>query len=546
MAEKQILTPDPAILITGLRDTGYELNTALADIIDNSVDANATIIDVAIRLLATGEPIVTIADNGCGMTKDELLDGMKYGSSSTRNKPATRLGKFGLGMKTASTAFCKKLSVISKANKADQFYKATWDLDKVARENTWEIDIAEEAEIEKQYLLLLNSIAKDGHGTLVVWEKVDRLSESKVLKQSTMDKKIIPSFREYASMIFHKFLDKENTAVKNITMRLNGQEIEPWDPFCLSEMRSDDSGTRLLLEANKNCTIILDNDKEQEAPFSLKGYVLPPRGDYSSPAAETNARLKNTMMGFYVYRENRMIAYADWLGTRSKEPHSTLCRIEFCFDHRLDSAFKIDVKKSRIALNPELGEWLYHWSAPVVAAAEQRYRRKTTEIINKAASDYHVNSDKNIQKHADDLISTVVSVSSEAPAADGTTKAYVKNSNTGDNPMAVKILIPSDDIPGVTVFVSDSINDGSLWCKTIKDGKHAVMLNVNHPFYQKVYVPNHKEYEAMCGLDAIFWALCESEWEQLNEERKKMWKHINRSISDKLGDLVENLDDPDV
>ena len=166
MGEKQILTPDPAILITGLRDTGYELNTALADVIDNSVDANASIIDIGIRLLTDGSPIVTIADNGCGMTKEELLDGMKYGSSSTRNKPVTRLGKFGLGLKTASTAFCKKLSVISKAKASDPFYMATWDLDKVARENAWEIDISEESEIDKKYLLQLKNIAKEGHGTL--------------------------------------------------------------------------------------------------------------------------------------------------------------------------------------------------------------------------------------------------------------------------------------------------------------------------------------------------------------------------------------------
>ena len=224
-----------------------------------------------------------------------------------------------------------------------------------------------------------------------------------------------------------------------------------------------------------------------------------------------------------------------------------MCRIEFCFDHRLDAAFKIDVKKSKITLNPELREWLRDWSAPVATAAENRYRRKTTENIQKSASEYHSNSDKNIQKHADDLISTVVEVSTSPLTADGVTDAYVKNKDTGAIPYAVKIIVPDDDVPGVTVFVSDQIKDGTLWSKTIKDGNHAVMLNVNHPFYQKVYVPNHKDFEAMCGLDAIFWALCESEWESTSsDERKKLWKAINRSISNKLEDLVENLDDPEM
>lgn len=268
MGERQILTPDPAILITGLRDTGYELNTALADVIDNSVDANASIIDIAIRLMMDGTPIVTIADNGCGMTKGELLDGMKYGSSSTRNKPATRLGKFGLGLKTASTAFCKRLSVISKANKTDPFYMATWDLDKVAMENAWEIEITEESEIDKKYLVLLSNIAKEGHGTLVIWEKIDRLSESRTMTQKLMDK-ICSSFKEYATMIFHKFLDENCTSVKNITMRLNNEKLEPWDPFCLSEMGRADVGTKLLAYTEKDCTIIRDDGEEQVAPFYL-------------------------------------------------------------------------------------------------------------------------------------------------------------------------------------------------------------------------------------------------------------------------------------
>ena len=104
----ELLVPDPEVLIMGLRDTGYETNTALADVVDSSVDASASKISINIRLDINKQPSVVIADNGCGMTREELIDGMKYGSTSTLTKDPRRLGKFGLGLKTASTAFCRR------------------------------------------------------------------------------------------------------------------------------------------------------------------------------------------------------------------------------------------------------------------------------------------------------------------------------------------------------------------------------------------------------------------------------------------------------
>src|SRR5689334_2040585 len=112
MDDKEILPPDPGRMIEGLRDTGYEFNTAVADIIDNSIAAKATVVSVGINMDFRGEVRVSVADNGIGMDRVELLNAMKYGSSR-RDDPAS-LGKFGLGLKTASTAFCRRLSVITR------------------------------------------------------------------------------------------------------------------------------------------------------------------------------------------------------------------------------------------------------------------------------------------------------------------------------------------------------------------------------------------------------------------------------------------------
>ena len=170
MIKAQVLPPDPSRLIEGLRDTGYVFNTALADIVDNSVDAKATNVRVWIRMDLDGEISISVADNGCGMDEGALLNAMTYGAKSKKDKSC--LGKFGLGLKTASTAFCRRLSVITRAPKGAPALKATWDLDHVVKKKEWEVLLDKPS---KEEIDLLDEAAKGGSGTLVLWEKTDRL-----------------------------------------------------------------------------------------------------------------------------------------------------------------------------------------------------------------------------------------------------------------------------------------------------------------------------------------------------------------------------------
>src|SRR5688572_23442115 len=137
MSKTHLLLPDPSRLIEGLRDTGYTFDTALADIIDNSVDAKAKNVRVWIRMDLDGDVTVTVADDGHGMDEAALLNAMKYGADSKKDKSS--LGKFGLGLKTASTAFCRRLSVITRAKEGQTPLKATWDLDHVVKRKQWEV-----------------------------------------------------------------------------------------------------------------------------------------------------------------------------------------------------------------------------------------------------------------------------------------------------------------------------------------------------------------------------------------------------------------------
>ncbi len=164
-----ICPPDPERIVEGLRDTGYNFNTAVADIIDNSIAAQATQVDIRINMDPAGEITVYIADNGIGMDLEGLQNAMTYGSKVRADLGS--LGKFGLGLKTASTAFCRSLSVISRGGNDDKVRKAEWDLDYVAKVHEWKLKMPD---VDEDELELLEATAGTGTGTLVVWRNADK------------------------------------------------------------------------------------------------------------------------------------------------------------------------------------------------------------------------------------------------------------------------------------------------------------------------------------------------------------------------------------
>ena len=550
--EKLELVPDPAILITGLRDTGYDFNTSLSDIVDNSVDAGAENIEIRMDLVmnmkGSSKPLITIADDGCGMTKDELISGMRYGAKDTAQKNPKRLGKFGLGLKTASTAICTKLSVISKSKAEDKLVMATWNLEQVCKTNKWNLEIIEEENIPKEYLRRTNLFLEKGHGTLVVWDNIDRLvGIGKSINKKTLDD-FADKYAKYAERVYGRFLDESDSRAPNIKITVNNKPLKSYDPFCKREMRIDDEdGTVLYTQDSIPVQIIMDDGSIGEAKFDLKGYVLPHKDDFSSEASRKEAAVTNKNMGFWVYRENRLIADGDWLGIWVPDPHDSLCRIEFSFTYELDVAFKIDVKKSRIILNPDLMEYLEGWAGPVRRFAEERYRGKLKRAVIQSDEVSHKDADNGIQKKEEELSMAKITVDNNAKPKEGTAVVNVVNSSTQNGqPLRIRIAVPDKDDQGVTVIAKDTLEDGVLWSPTIHNNHHAVMINKSHAFYQKVYFPNRDDRNVIAALDYMLWALSETEWGVKTTGSNEQFIEFKYNVSRILKSLMDKLDDPEV
>lgn len=520
-----LLEPDPARVMEGLRDTGYDFNTAMADLVDNSIAADATVVKVTITMNPFGELNVFIADNGCGMDMKGLKNAMKYGSA--RREDPSSLGKFGLGLKTASTAFCRCLSLLSKGQD-DTYRKVQWDLDEICTINKWRLG---QPELNQDEIDLLESVTNGGRGTLVIWEKVDRLMKSYVIEKARTKafNKMILELKKHFAMVYQRFLDSSYTDARNIDIYINDEKVEAWDPFCKNEPNSN-------LLAKENMQVELPDGTITS--FTVEAWLLPRKEEFSSPDGNSKARISNDMEGFYVYRENRLIHYGDWLGMFVSDPHLSLLRINFSFDHTLDDAFNVDIKKSRILLNEDIYEHLKEEFLPAPRReASELYRKGQVKKIKDNGNAAHDASNANINQKASSVEGSKIEVVDP-------NKGTVNISNPQGTFTGV-IRIKHMEKPGqCRVVPTETIESGMLWEPIIVDGNHGVAINQSHSYYTKVYAPVLNNPVMVQGMDALLWALAEAELSTYNDETKEQYEDMRIQVSRILKKLVADLPDP--
>jgi len=525
--------PDASRLIFGLRDTGYNVKTAAADIIDNSIAADADQIHVEIVLNADGKKFVYFGDNGKGMDAEGVHRAMRYGAPERENRES--LGKFGLGLKTASSSVCLRYTVISRNSPEQGLAKLTWDLDHVANAQAWEM-LKEPVTTDEQDVF---EEMCGPTGTLVIWEKCDRILTKEYEPGSTQERsavaRLADSLSKHLSLVFHRFLDSGDSRERNVDILVNQQPVEPWNPFYPA--RSE----QVLAEKMQRLEIEMPDGSIEIA--TMRAWLLPHRLDMTNDEERQHARITNRSQGFYVYREGRLIQDGGWLDVFGvPEPHYSLLRIEFDFGHRLDDAFRIDVKKSRILFHPELADGLRKLLLPVYREAGLRYRRKNREQ-NGAKPVDHTSANKNISDTGNAAKPQVASV-------DPTTQSAVVSNNQGAK---IRLRVPvQSHVNADTMFVEavDSITSGELWQPALRapDAEGyvpAVLLNRHHDFYQKIYKRAAANGYAVEGMDLLLWAFAVAEQNNTNEEMAPIFQDIREEISSNLRKLLRNLPEPE-
>lgn len=361
--EVEVVIPSAARTVSSMRDIGYELPQAVADLVDNSISAGASGIDIDLHFDGDSSWI-RIADNGSGMDMQALVEAMRYGSE--RDYEADDLGKFGFGLKTASTSQCRRVSVATRGSPEWARIEARClDLDHIEDTNRWEILVLGAGDCPDALVEPL----RDGPGTVVLWEALDRVLDYQDPWGQWARRRLLSAAEEidqHLSMVYHRFLAGRIRG-KRLNIRINGTAITPWDPFC------PDEATHVVEPRDFQVNTTVGAGIVRVAP-----YVLPHQSEFSTPQAWQRASgpLKwNRQQGLYIYRANRLIQWGGWSRLRTADEHTKLARVALDFHPRLDAAFSINIAKAIVKLPSELRRDLEPVISEVARLADQRYRR---------------------------------------------------------------------------------------------------------------------------------------------------------------------------
>ena len=357
--------PSAGRLMMSLRDIGYDVPGALADLVDNAIDANAK--SIAIEIVADGrDSWIRTQDDGMGMSPSRLDEAMRYGTEVDYGPRA--LGHFGLGLKTASLSQCRCLTVASRAWDGTRIAVRRWDLDEVTRRNSWDLERPRAADCAAR---LVGPLGDGAHGTVVLWENLDRVvprrptegMTARVLRTVTKD------VREHLAMVFHRFLDGEALQGRDrLTLTINGERLEAWDPFARSESRTRRLSQQRLEYTEADGRVIVTD---------VQPYVLPGQQYFSSQEAHRAAGGPgrwNRHQGFYIYRRDRLIQAGGWNRIRTLDEHAKLARIAVDLPIGEEDRFAVDVAKMRVSIPEELRPALRTLASAVVAVAQESYR----------------------------------------------------------------------------------------------------------------------------------------------------------------------------
>jgi len=341
----RIVPPKASAMLEALRGLGYSTADALADIVDNSISAGATEVRIHFSWEGGERAFISILDNGCGMNDPELEAAMRLGEKSPLDERSdSDLGRFGIGLKTASFSQCRSLTVTSR-KPGCAVSCLRWDLDEIAarKDGVWAL-IEGPAPDSGSRLSVLDGVSS---GTLVLWEKLDHIVTSGYVADDFL--KMIDVVETRLAMIFHRLLEG---LLPKLRLLINDIPVEPWDPF-------------LTGHPAKSWNSPIARQWTSAGKVEVECHVLPHKDMLSPTDHEAAAGPDgwNSQQGFYVYRNGRLLLAGGWLGLGygrawNREEAQKLARIRLDIPNSADADWKIDIRKATARVPVYLKPWL--------------------------------------------------------------------------------------------------------------------------------------------------------------------------------------------
>lgn len=328
------MPPSAPILMESTRAIGYSLDAAIADIIDNSITAKAN--NIGVWFLPYDDPYVAVLDNGIGMDSNKLTESMRYGSNNPLDiREEDDMGRYGLGLKTASLSQCRCLTVATVFD--DKIYARRWDIDHIKETGRWDLLELEDKEI---YMLPnIDKLIEQGNGTLVIWNKLDKIQAGEIILEQALNYKML-EVRDHIALVFHRYLSGDET--RKVVISMNGNPVMPFDPFFTSKS-----------------TIVMDDEKVdipgRKGQVVIRPYVLPHPSKMTKKELEKYGGKEGMrrLQGFYIYRNKRLLIWGTWFRLVKMDEYSKLARVRVDIPNSFDDLWTLDIKKST-AVPPEI------------------------------------------------------------------------------------------------------------------------------------------------------------------------------------------------
>lgn len=504
MEEYTLNQPNAAKLIASLRNTGYDSYAAVEDIIDNAIDAQARLIKIIVEH-EKKEIRIIIADNGTGMNESVLNEALKLGSISDKEE-ISDLGKFGMGLCTASISMARKLEVITKGDASDCLYSSQ-DLDEIVKQNEF-IKVLRKA--DKTEIELFHEFSGK-RGTVIILSNVDRLSDSNTAQFASKLSKDI-------GRIYRKFIEA------GIEFSVNGREVELVDPLLLSHKE-----TRVYSDEVYDLPETAAGIKNEKIRVRIA--LLP---DSSSEEAKLNGwNIRN--QGFYVLRNNREIASGESLGVFSKHNDFNRLRIELSFSGRLDNAMGVRFSKDGIKPNQVIADFLVqeiHGQVRSIRSMLQKNKR-----TDDSSGVDHTGSEAVIAQKAKLLITPEAQIEKRNPRKE-------THENDSSAPISIKDrenfrqTKTSPKGLGARFETAAMGREGTLY-EAYQEGKIIVVRwNTDHPFYDRVILANKDSKDIVSAIDYLIFALASSELKNGNDDNIELMANLKSVMSTNLRSLL--------
>jgi hypothetical protein len=465
------ITPNAGKLINSLRYLTYTNETAIADIVDNSFDANADNVNVFIE-----DKYIVIVDDGCGMSQDIMKEAIKLGSDTPKEQSC--LGKFGMGLVTASISMGRRLEVFSKTIDDNEPSKVVLDLDYIEETNNW-VGTSEPADDKEA--AILNSL---GHGTIVKISQLDSIKAG-----------ILPSLTKHLRLVFRNFL----TAGKVVTV--NGNALTPIDP-----LNRDLDDTEILLDD--------DIEVNGENVHVVVANIDTNKSDETTKYNDANhLKVSPATQGFYIVRNNREIAEAQLLGISTRHPSLNRFRCEISYNGDLDDVFGINFTKNHVEISQALRDKISAKVKPLMSLIVNQAKRASeaaaAEKISHNDAETVINKKKALLRAKNTWKETRKKPTTKTVKEQPTEEKKDDKQKQKQDRKNIRKIKPGTRAMAAEIGEADLGEFGPMFECYFDGNKIVIHWNIRHPFHSKVVAKYSEDKNILTPIDLLVYSLAQ-------------------------------------